>query len=67
MAYPDRLQLSNAALGVRIEPQDPAGEYLVRARVRDVNGDKAVKLESVFTVAGTTQESGAADKTRIPK
>ena len=42
--------VSDARLGLVIEPEDPAGKYLVRARVRDGNSGVAVSLERPFTV-----------------
>lgn len=45
------VQLSEGSLGIRIEPDDPNGEYLVKARVRDVNGKVDIELEQPFTVS----------------
>jgi uncharacterized short protein YbdD (DUF466 family) len=50
-APPGVLQISDAALGVRIEPQDPAGIYLVKARVRDLNASTSLDLVQPLTVA----------------
>lgn len=46
----DRIQLSLANLGIRIEPEDPAGKYTVTARVTDLNAFRTVELEQHFTV-----------------
>ena len=45
------LQLSVANLGIRIEPQDPAGKYLVRAVAHDRNAKRNVSVEQTFTVS----------------
>ena len=45
-----QLQLSVGAIGVRIEPQDPSGTYLVRARLLDNVSHAQVELTRVFRV-----------------
>ena len=45
-----QLQLSEGAIGVRIEPQDPAGTYSIRARLRDVVSGAEVELTRTFRV-----------------
>jgi hypothetical protein len=47
---PGIIQLSKAILGIRIEDQDPAGEYKVKARVSDLNAKVSFELESKFMV-----------------
>jgi hypothetical protein len=44
------IQLSNAILGIRIEEKDPAGEYVVKARVSDLNAKVSFELETKFRV-----------------
>jgi hypothetical protein len=44
------IQLSKAILGIRIEPDDPAGEYKVKAKVSDLNADITLELETKFRV-----------------
>jgi hypothetical protein len=44
------IQLAPASLGIRIEPQDPLGEYIVRATIRDLVAAKTLILEQRFTV-----------------
>lgn len=46
----DRIQLSLANLGIRIEPEDPSGEYTVKARVTDLHALRTVELERRFVV-----------------
>lgn len=46
-----QLQLSIGAIGVRIEPEDPTGSYLVRARLRDRVSHAGVELTRSFRVA----------------
>lgn len=47
----DELQLSVGAIGVRIEPKDPSGKYLVRARLVDNVSHAQVELIRTFQVA----------------
>lgn len=42
------IQLSRAILGIRMEPNDPAGEYKVRAKVSDLNAGITFELETKF-------------------
>ena len=42
------IQLSNAILGMRMEPQDPSGEYKVKAKVSDLNASISFDLETTF-------------------
>jgi hypothetical protein len=42
------IQLSRAILAIRIEKNDPAGEYRVKARVADLNADISFELETKF-------------------
>jgi hypothetical protein len=44
------MQLSVANLGIWIEPQDPAGKYVVRAIARDLNAKRHIIVEQTFTV-----------------
>lgn len=44
------VQVSEATLGVVIEPQDPSGEYLVKASVHDRNAKLDLELAQPFTV-----------------
>ena len=46
------LQLGIAAIGVRIEPQDPDGVYTVRAHLRDKISHAEVELVRTFRVGG---------------
>ena len=46
----DAIQLSVANLGIVIEPNDPAGKYLVKATAHDVNAMKSITVEQAFTV-----------------
>ena len=41
-------QLSTAILGFRLEPNDPAGEYKVKAKVSDLNAEISYELETNF-------------------
>jgi hypothetical protein len=45
-----QLQLSVGAMGVRIEPQDPKGTYVMRARLRDKVSQAEVVLTRTFRV-----------------
>ena len=45
---PPIIQLSRAILGFRMEPNDPAGEYKVKAKVSDLNADVSFELETKF-------------------
>lgn len=47
---PFSLQLSQSRLGIRIEPQDPAGTYSVEAVVRDNIKKVELKLRKTFVV-----------------
>lgn len=47
----DVIELSLANLGIRIEPEDPSGRYLVKAFVHDLNAFKTIAVEQAFTVA----------------
>ena len=40
------IQLGEAILAVRFEKSDPLGEYKVKARVRDLNADISIDLET---------------------
>ena len=42
------IQLSTAILGIRMEKDDPAGEYVVKAKVSDLNADISFELETRF-------------------
>jgi len=44
------IQLSRAILGIRIEEKDPAGEYVVKAKVSDLNLQVSFELEAKFRV-----------------
>ena len=44
------IQLSKAILGIRIEEKDPAGEYVVKATVSDLNLQVSFELEAKFRV-----------------
>jgi hypothetical protein len=44
------IQVSEASLRVVIEPKHPAGKYIVKAIVRDLNARAALELEQAFTV-----------------
>jgi hypothetical protein len=41
-------QLGNAILGFRMEPDDPAGKYKVKAKVIDLNAQISFELETTF-------------------
>jgi hypothetical protein len=45
---PPIIQLSRAILGFRMEKNDPAGEYKVKAKVSDLNADISFVLETKF-------------------
>jgi len=45
------VQVSEASLGIRIEPNDPNGKYLVKVKVRDMKAGTNVDVEQPFTVA----------------
>ena len=42
------IQLSRAILGIRMEKNDPSGEYRVKAKVSDLNADISFELETTF-------------------
>jgi hypothetical protein len=42
------IQLSNAILAIRMEEKDPAGEYVVKAKVSDLNAKVSFELETKF-------------------
>ena len=42
------IQLSRAILGIRMEEKDPSGEYIVKAKVSDLNADINFDLEARF-------------------
>ena len=42
------IQLSRALLGIRMEQNDPAGDYKVKARVADLNAQVSFELETKF-------------------
>lgn len=44
------VQVSEASLGIRIERNDPAGKYLVKATVRDIKAGTNIDVEQPFTV-----------------
>lgn len=44
------IQLGRALVAIRIEPKDPAGEYIVKAKVSDLNADITFELETKFRV-----------------
>ncbi|HEX6718987.1 MAG TPA: hypothetical protein VF088_17900 [Pyrinomonadaceae bacterium] len=44
------IQLSTAVLGIRIEENDPAGEYVVKAKLSDLNAHISFQLETRFRV-----------------
>ncbi len=50
------LQLGVGAIGVRIEPQDPAGTYTVRARLRDNVSQGEIELTRTFRVESEATE-----------
>jgi hypothetical protein len=45
------IQLGRASMGVEIEPNDPAGKYVMKARVHDLNASATIDLVQEFTVA----------------
>jgi len=40
------IQLSNAILAIRMEPNDPVGDYKVKAKVSDLNAQTSFELET---------------------
>lgn len=42
------IQLSNAILGIRMQQNDPVGDYKVKARVTDLNAKISFELETKF-------------------
>jgi hypothetical protein len=42
------IQLSRAILGIRLEKNDPSGEYKVKAKVSDLNAQISFELETTF-------------------
>jgi len=42
------IQLSRAILGVRMEQNDPVGDYKVKAKVKDLNAQISFELETKF-------------------
>ena len=42
------IQLSKAILAIRMEPNDPDGEYKVKAKVSDLNANISFELETKF-------------------
>jgi hypothetical protein len=42
------IQLSKAILGIRMEEKDPAGGYIVKAKVSDLNAKVSFELETKF-------------------
>ena len=44
------IQLGRAILGLQMEPDDPAGEYRVKAKVYDLNADISFELETKFNL-----------------
>lgn len=42
------IQLSNAILGIRMEEKDASGEYVVKAKVSDLNAKISFELETKF-------------------
>lgn len=42
------IQLSSAILAIRLEPEDPAGEYVVKAKVSDLNAKISFELQTKF-------------------
>lgn len=44
------IQLSRAILGMRMEPNDPDGDYKVKAKVTDLNAQISLELETKFRV-----------------
>jgi hypothetical protein len=42
------IQLSRAILAIRMEKEDPAGEYVVKAKVSDLNAHITFELETKF-------------------
>ena len=54
-----QLQLSIGAIGVEIEPEDPDGEYTIRASLKDNITGAEVTLERTFHVG---EHDGSAEK-----
>ena len=52
-----QLQLGVGAIGIRIEPQDPAGTYSIRARLRDKVSGAEVELTRTFRVEADSKAS----------
>lgn len=48
---PPVIQLGRAILALRMRKGDPAGEYKVKATVRDLNADITFELETKFSLA----------------
>lgn len=48
---PPVIQLGRAILVLKMRKDDPAGEYKVKAKVRDLNADIAFELETRFSLA----------------
>ena len=44
------IQLSRAILGIRLEAADPLGEYIVKAKVSDLNAQVSFELETKFSL-----------------
>jgi len=44
------IQVSEASLGIVIEPNDPPGKYTVKATVRDMNSKVSLELVQAFTI-----------------
>jgi hypothetical protein len=44
------IQLSMAILGIRMDKNDPSGEYRVKAKVSDLNAEISFELETTFLV-----------------
>ena len=47
----DKLGLGTGYAAVEIEPDDPLGKYIIKARVQDLNGNITLELEQDFIVA----------------
>ena len=47
----DKLELGTRYPTVEIEPNDPLGKYVIKARVHDQNGNITIELEQDFIVA----------------
>ena len=48
---PPNIQLGRAILSLSMNKADPAGEYKVKAEVRDLNANVSFELETKFTLA----------------